>query len=81
MPLQIGAPDVAFPRLNAFSFWAFFFGSLIAVGGFLTPQEAASFGWFGWFAYQPLASTTFLPGAGRCSPRRSVRPYLPVAHL
>ena len=33
MSLKIGAPGVAFPRLNAFSFWAFFFGSLIAVGG------------------------------------------------
>jgi cytochrome c oxidase subunit 1 len=61
MPLQIGAPDVAFPRLNAFSFWLFFFGSLIAVSGFLTPQGAAS---FGWFAYQPLANTTFSPGIG-----------------
>jgi cytochrome c oxidase subunit 1 len=61
MPLQIGAPDVAFPRLNAFSFWLFFFGSLIAVAGFLTPQGAAS---FGWFAYQPLANTTFSPGLG-----------------
>src|SRR5680860_167399 len=61
MPLQIGAPDVAFPRLNALSFWFFNFGSLIAVAGFLTPQGAAS---FGWFAYQPLASTTFSPGLG-----------------
>jgi cytochrome c oxidase subunit 1 len=61
MPLQIGAPDVAFPRLNAFSFWAFFFGSAIAVSGFLTPQGAAA---FGWFAYAPLSSTTFSPGLG-----------------
>jgi cytochrome c oxidase subunit 1 len=61
MPLQIGAPDVAFPRLNALAYWLFNFGSLIAVGGFLTPQGAAS---FGWFAYQPLASTTFSPGLG-----------------
>jgi cytochrome c oxidase subunit 1 len=61
MPLQIGSPDVAFPRLNAFSFWLFFFGSLIAVSGFLTPQGAAS---FGWFAYAPLSSTTFSPGVG-----------------
>ena len=61
MPLQIGAPDVAFPRLNAFAYWLYNFGSLIAVGGFLTPQGAAS---FGWFAYQPLASTTFSPGLG-----------------
>ena len=61
MPLQIGAPDVAFPRLNALSYWLFNFGSLIAVAGFFTPQGAAS---FGWFAYQPLASTTFSPGVG-----------------
>ena len=61
MPLQIGAPDVAFPRLNAFAFWLYSFGSLMAVAGFLTPQGAAS---FGWFAYAPLSSTTFSPGDG-----------------
>ena len=33
LPLQIGAPDVAFPRLNAFSFWLFLFGALIALSG------------------------------------------------
>ncbi|PQD99122.1 cytochrome ubiquinol oxidase subunit I, partial [Mycobacterium sp. EPG1] len=33
LPLQIGAPDVAFPRLNAFSFWLFLFGALIATAG------------------------------------------------
>src|SRR5690606_19345946 len=33
MPLQIGAPDVAFPRLNALAYWLFNFGSLIAVAG------------------------------------------------
>jgi cytochrome c oxidase subunit I len=61
MPLQIGAPDVAFPRLNAFSYWLYLFGGLITVGGFLTPQGAAS---FGWFAYAPLSDTTFTPGLG-----------------
>ncbi|HEU0256560.1 MAG TPA: cbb3-type cytochrome c oxidase subunit I, partial [Microbacteriaceae bacterium] len=61
MPLQIGAPDVAFPRLNALSFWLYFFGSLIVMMGFLTPQGAAS---FGWFAYVPLSTTTFSPGIG-----------------
>ncbi|WP_350271260.1 cytochrome c oxidase subunit I [Brevibacterium sp. CBA3109] len=61
MPLQIGAPDVAFPRLNAFAFWMYLFGSLIAISGFLTPQGAAS---FGWTAYAPLSNTTFTPGAG-----------------
>ena len=60
MPLQIGAPDVAFPRLNAFAFWLYAFGSLIAVGGFLTPQGAAA---FGWFAYAPLSQQPIqLPG-------------------
>ena len=34
MPLQIGAPDVAFPRLNMFSYWLYLLGSLIAVSGF-----------------------------------------------
>src|SRR3954454_21635225 len=53
MPLQIGSPDVAFPRLNAFSFWLFFFGSSLAVSGFLTPGGAAD---FGWYAYTPLST-------------------------
>ncbi len=61
MPLQIGAPDVAFPRLNAFAFWLYLFGSLVALSGFLTPQGAAA---FGWTAYAPLSNTTFTPGAG-----------------
>ena len=37
MPLQIGAPDVAFPRLNMFSYWLFLFGGLITISGFFTP--------------------------------------------
>ncbi|WP_206446464.1 aa3-type cytochrome oxidase subunit I [Agrococcus sp. KRD186] len=61
MPLHIGAPDVAFPRLNALAYWLFTFGSLIAVAGFLTPQGAAS---FGWFAYTPLSTAAFSPGIG-----------------
>ncbi len=61
MPLQIGAPDVAFPRLNAFSFWLFFVGSAIAVSGYLTPGGAAA---FGWTAYTPLSTETFSPEIG-----------------
>ncbi|UYG18277.1 cytochrome c oxidase subunit I [Brachybacterium huguangmaarense] len=61
VPLQIGAVDMAFPRLNMFAFWLTLFGSLIVVAGFLTPQGAAS---FGWFAYAPLSDTTFTPGLG-----------------
>jgi cytochrome c oxidase subunit 1 len=61
VPLQIGAVDMAFPRLNMFAFWLTLFGSLVAVAGFLTPQGAAA---FGWFAYAPLSDTTFSPGLG-----------------
>jgi cytochrome c oxidase subunit 1 len=61
MPLQIGAPDVAFPRLNMLSYWLYLFGGLIVVAGFLTPAGAAS---FGWFAYAPLSNAVYSPGLG-----------------
>ncbi len=61
LPLQIGAPDVAFPRLNAFSYWLYLFGSLIALTGFVTPGGAAA---FGWTAYTPLSSITNSPQIG-----------------
>ncbi|MGF1341846.1 cytochrome c oxidase subunit I [Streptomyces flavovirens] len=61
MPLQIGAPDVAFPRLNAFTYWVYLFGGLLVVSGFLTANGAAS---FGWFAYAPLNGPLRSPGSG-----------------
>lgn len=61
LPLQIGAPDVAFPRLNAFSFWLFVFGATIGAAGFITPGGAAD---FGWTAYTPLTDAIHSPGAG-----------------
>ncbi|MGK5629127.1 aa3-type cytochrome oxidase subunit I [Streptomyces sp. URMC 123] len=61
MPLQIGAPDVAFPRLNMLAYWFYLFGSLIAVGAFLTPDGAAD---FGWFAYTPLSDSVHSPSVG-----------------
>jgi cytochrome c oxidase subunit 1 len=61
VPLQIGAPDVAFPRLNAFAYWLYLLGSIVAVSGFITPGGAAS---FGWFAYQPLSNAVNSPGIG-----------------
>jgi cytochrome c oxidase subunit I len=61
MPLQIGAPDVAFPRLNALTYWLYLFGGLIVVAGFLTPDGAAD---FGWFAYAPLNGPVHSPGEG-----------------
>ncbi|MCU1563157.1 MAG: cytochrome c oxidase subunit [Arthrobacter sp.] len=61
MPLQIGAPDVAFPRLNAFAYWLYLFGGIIVLSGFITPQGSAD---FGWTAYAPLSDTTYSPGVG-----------------
>ncbi|MEU6094550.1 cytochrome c oxidase subunit I [Streptomyces sp. NPDC047079] len=61
MPLQIGSPDVAFPRLNMLSYWLFLFGGLIVLGSLLTPDGAAD---FGWFAYAPLNSLQHTPGIG-----------------
>ncbi|WP_308164102.1 aa3-type cytochrome oxidase subunit I [Nonomuraea sediminis] len=61
MPLQIGAPDVAFPRLNAVAYWLFLFGGMIVLFGFATPGGAAD---FGWFAYAPLNSPVYSPGIG-----------------
>ncbi|MEU7551372.1 cytochrome c oxidase subunit I [Streptomyces sp. NPDC044571] len=61
MPLQIGSPDVAFPRLNAFTYWVYLFGGLLVVSGFLTPDGAAP---FGWFAYAPLNDAVHSPNSG-----------------
>ena len=61
MPLQIGAPDMSFPRLNAFSYWLYLFGGLFVMAGFLTPQGAAD---FGWFAYAPLNDIVHSPSLG-----------------
>ncbi|MFE4667805.1 cytochrome c oxidase subunit I [Streptomyces sp. NPDC056716] len=61
MPLQIGAPDVAFPRLNMFAYWLFLFGGLIVLGSLLVPDGPAA---FGWFAYAPLNSMEHSPGVG-----------------
>jgi cytochrome c oxidase subunit 1 len=61
MPLQIGAADVAFPRLNMLSFWIYLFGGIMAFAGFLSPGGAAS---FGWTAYAPLSSSQYSPGIG-----------------
>src|SRR5439155_6390283 len=61
LPLQIGSPDVAFPRLNAFAYWLYLFGGLIVISSFLTPGGAAD---FGWTAYTPLSLAGHSPGLG-----------------
>jgi cytochrome c oxidase subunit I len=61
LPLQVGAPDVAFPRLNAISYWMFLLGGLIVLSGFMTAGGAAS---AGWTSYTPLSERPFQPGFG-----------------
>lgn len=61
VPLQIGAKDLAFPRLNALSYWFFLGGGMLAVASFFVPGGSAS---SGWTTYQPLSSPSFQPGPG-----------------
>jgi cytochrome c oxidase subunit 1 len=61
VPLQIGAPDVAFPRLNSLAYWLYLSGGLIVVGGFVTPGGAPD---FGWTAYATLSEPEHAPGVG-----------------
>ncbi len=58
VPLQIGARDVAFPRLNAFSFWTFLAGGLLLNASWFFSAAPD----MGWFAYAPLTSTQYSPG-------------------
>lgn len=58
MPLQIGARDVAFPRMNAFSYWMFLFGSILLNVSWLH-GEAPNMSWVG---YAPLTNSTYTPG-------------------
>ena len=58
IPLQLGARDVAFPRLNAFSYWVFLLGGLVLNSSFLF-NAAPNAGWFG---YANLTSTQYSPG-------------------
>jgi cytochrome c oxidase subunit 1 len=58
VPLQIGARDVAFPRLNALSYWIFLFGALFMNSSFLIGQAPNG----GWFGYANLTSEQYSPG-------------------
>ena len=59
VPLMIGARDVAFPRLNALSFWLFIAGGVVFYGSLLfSPPEC------GWTCYSPLSSATYSPTGG-----------------
>jgi cytochrome c oxidase subunit 1 len=60
IPLAIGARDVAFPRLNAFSYWSFLFGALLIHSSFLFQQAPDA----GWFSYAPLTEEPYSIGKG-----------------
>jgi cytochrome c oxidase subunit 1 len=60
MPLQIGARDVAFPRLNALSFWIFLFGGLFLNSSWILGGAPDG----GWFAYAPNTNPIFSPSHG-----------------
>ncbi len=60
VPIMIGARDVAFPRLNAFSYWVFLAGGLFLYSSFLFGGAPNG----GWFGYAPLTTLTYSPGHG-----------------
>jgi cytochrome c oxidase subunit I len=62
VPLMIGARDMAFPRLNALSYWLFLFGGLVMFLSFLAAGGAAK---SGWYSYPPLSEDFFSPGNGQ----------------
>src|SRR5271157_2403511 len=65
VPLMIGARDMAFPRLNAFSFWMTAFGGILLYYSIIGGEGLYGAGKMpdvGWFAYAPLTAQTFSPG-------------------
>jgi cytochrome c oxidase subunit I len=62
VPLMIGARDMAFPRLNALSYWLFLLGGLIVLASFLVEGGAAN---SGWTAYAPLSGDSYSPTLGQ----------------
>src|SRR5436189_1731209 len=62
VPLMIGARDMAFPRLNAFSYWMFLLGGIVLYASWFSKGGAPSAGWTG---YAPLsAQALYTPGTG-----------------
>jgi len=65
VPLMIGARDLAFPRLNAFGFWLWFFGAILLYFSYVAGDGlygAGSAPDVGWFAYAPLTERAFSRG-------------------
>jgi cytochrome c oxidase subunit I len=62
VPLMIGARDMAFPRLNALSYWLYVFGGGVMFISFFASGGAAK---AGWYSYPPLSEKFFSPGSGQ----------------
>jgi cytochrome c oxidase subunit I len=62
VPLMIGARDMAFPRLNALSYWLFLFGGVTLFLSFFADGGAAK---AGWYSYPTLSESLFSPGQGQ----------------
>jgi cytochrome c oxidase subunit I+III len=58
VPLSVGARNIAFPRLNAFSYYIYLFGGILLFGGFVLNTGPDT----GWFSYVPLSGPQFSPG-------------------
>jgi cytochrome c oxidase subunit 1 len=61
VPLQIGAPGIAAPRLTLLGYWLYLLGAVMMLSGFATPNGAHA---AGWFSYPPLADQEHSPGVG-----------------
>jgi cytochrome c oxidase subunit 1 len=62
IPLMIGARDMAFPKLNMYSFWTFLLSQLLVLASFLAPLGSAG---AGWTTYAPLSTNVGTPGMGQ----------------
>jgi cytochrome c oxidase subunit I len=60
IPLQVGAPRIAAPRLTLLGYWLYVFGAILLIWGFLIPGGAAA----GWWGYTPLSNSIYSPGSG-----------------
>src|SRR5205807_2690077 len=62
VPLMIGARDMAFPRLNALSYWLYLLGGIVLMSSWFAARGAAS---AGWYSYVPLSEKFYSPGHGQ----------------
>lgn len=61
VPLQVGAPRIAAPRVTLLAYWLYVFGAITLIWGFAIPQGAQA----GWWGYIPLSGTVYTPGPGQ----------------